>query len=337
MGSPQPKNKKLYDQVKREVYKKHPQHSAYRSGLLVREYKRRGGTYSGSKKEGKLGRWFEEDWRNQRGGVGYQKTGDVYRPTKVVTKDTPTTFSELSESEIRRARKEKQETGSVRRFKRNASRGFRLDLVELPNEFWEYRGEDGDEYLFLREDEDPNSDRSLLLSFDDYLKEYQIHYSEGADYSGHFGVERRSGDWTGSARDANRLLRAAEGMYSSWSRSLAPNRKTDDQVYKEWKKLVNMSARDLRDFANSEYGKVAGLSRAEASAQGIRSGRDSAQAILRMKAKPKSQWNDSDWAWARRQVAFIKRMRGNRGPLEKPNGEPTRKLLSLLIWGHNPL
>ena len=45
----EPTNKQLYEKVKAEIYKKHPQHSAYRSGLLVKEYKLRGGKYSGKK------------------------------------------------------------------------------------------------------------------------------------------------------------------------------------------------------------------------------------------------------------------------------------------------
>ena len=36
----EPKDKKLYEQVKKEIYAKYPQHSAYRSGLLVKEYKK---------------------------------------------------------------------------------------------------------------------------------------------------------------------------------------------------------------------------------------------------------------------------------------------------------
>ncbi len=31
-----PKNKKLYEKVKKEIYAKNPKHSAYRSGLLVK-------------------------------------------------------------------------------------------------------------------------------------------------------------------------------------------------------------------------------------------------------------------------------------------------------------
>lgn len=112
--------------------------------------------------------------------------------------------------------------------------------------------------------------------------------------------------------------------------------KTRDDLYDEWRDLVNMSSKELRQFMDSDWGHSAGLSEAEAARQGIGRGWDSAKAILRMKGKPFSKWTDTDWGWAKRQVSFIKRMRGVRGPLEKPSGEPTRKLLALLIWGHNP-
>ena len=57
-----PANKQLYEQVKKEIYEKHPKHSAYRSGLLVREYKKRGGTYIGKEnKSSGLNRWFREN------------------------------------------------------------------------------------------------------------------------------------------------------------------------------------------------------------------------------------------------------------------------------------
>lgn len=102
-----------------------------------------------------------------------------------------------------------------------------------------------------------------------------------------------------------------------------------------------MTAGELRDFLE-RWGDVAGLSRAEASAEGVRSGRDSARAILRMLpkggrsyAQAERNWTATDWKWARRQVSFIKRMRGVKGPLYK-DGEPTRKLLALLVWGHDP-
>ena len=58
-------NKKLYLEVKKEIVKKMPKSSAYRSGLIVKEYKKRGGRYKGQKKGGGLTSWFEkEKWVN---------------------------------------------------------------------------------------------------------------------------------------------------------------------------------------------------------------------------------------------------------------------------------
>jgi hypothetical protein len=113
---PQPNNKDLYEKVKKEVYKKYPKHSAYRSGLLVKKYKEEGGTYSGEKNKGTLGRWFKEEWKNQDGKTGYKKKGDVYRPTKRITKDTPKTFKELGKKKVKKAMKEKKKTGRVKKF-----------------------------------------------------------------------------------------------------------------------------------------------------------------------------------------------------------------------------
>ena len=113
----EPKNKKLYEEVKAEVYKKHPQHSAYRSGLLVKEYKRRGGEYIGKKNEEKgLGRWYREKWVNTRGETGYKNKSDIYRPSVRVNKDTTTTHKELSAKQIKEARAEKAKNGRVKKF-----------------------------------------------------------------------------------------------------------------------------------------------------------------------------------------------------------------------------
>jgi hypothetical protein len=42
------------------------------------------------------------------------------------------------------------------------------------------------------------------------------------------------------------------------------------------------------------------------------------------------------WRWANKQINFISRMSGNKGPLYDEKGRKTRKHTSLLIWGHNP-
>lgn len=120
----QPSDPQLYERVKRSIYRKHPKHSAYRSGLVVqaykRSYKKKHGSsraYRGSKPQRSgLSRWFKEKWRNQRGEVGYRYRSDVYRPTRRVTSKTPKTFSELSRNRLRSAQREKSRSGRVRRF-----------------------------------------------------------------------------------------------------------------------------------------------------------------------------------------------------------------------------
>ena len=113
-----PTDKKLYEKVKAEIYKKYSKHSAYRSGLLVKEYKSQGGNYSGKENNNSgLNTWFREKWTNTRSGTGYKYKSDVYRPTKRITKDTPSTFKELSKKEIDRARREKAKKGRVKEFK----------------------------------------------------------------------------------------------------------------------------------------------------------------------------------------------------------------------------
>jgi len=111
-----PKNKKLYEKVKAEVYRRIPKHSAYRSGQVVREYKKQGGTYIGKKPKGGLTRWFKEDWRTQDGSKTYKKKGDIFRPTKRITKETPKTMSELTKKEKMKAMKEKKLKGRVNRY-----------------------------------------------------------------------------------------------------------------------------------------------------------------------------------------------------------------------------
>ena len=120
-----PKDTKLYENIKKKVNKQITQHSAYRSGILVKEYKKAylkkyksDEAYNGKKTNKKgLARWFKEEWKNQRGEVGYKKTNDVYRPTKRVTRKTPLTFNELTKYELAKAKKNKEIKGRVYRFR----------------------------------------------------------------------------------------------------------------------------------------------------------------------------------------------------------------------------
>ena len=58
------KNQALYDKVKLyadQIYKKP---SAYKSGFIVKTYKRLGGTYSDDNKQKPLARWYNERWQD---------------------------------------------------------------------------------------------------------------------------------------------------------------------------------------------------------------------------------------------------------------------------------
>lgn len=125
--SNKPKDTKLYIYVKKKIYLKYPKHSAYRSGILVKEYKKmykkkynNEDSYIGVKENKKgLARWFKEKWKNDDGKIGYTKKNSVYRPTKRITQKTPLTFGELTKKEIINAKKEKEKKGRVKKFRIN--------------------------------------------------------------------------------------------------------------------------------------------------------------------------------------------------------------------------
>jgi len=116
--SKSPTNKKLYNRVKsiaKRKFKKWP--SAYASSWLVKEYKRLGGTYSGSRKSIKSGlsRWHAEEWinicklpkivpcgRSKLKSYNWKKNYPYCRPRRIITGKTPRSARELSKYEIKK-------------------------------------------------------------------------------------------------------------------------------------------------------------------------------------------------------------------------------------------
>ena len=82
---PTPVNQVLYDRVKKEADEIYSKPSAYKSGWIVKTYKKRGGRYEDDDKPKTLKRWFAEKW----GSIGGEYP--TYRPFKRITKDTPLT------------------------------------------------------------------------------------------------------------------------------------------------------------------------------------------------------------------------------------------------------
>lgn len=120
----------------------------------------------------------------------------------------------------------------------------------------------------------------------------------------------------------------------------------NQEVWTKWKKFVNMTVKELKDFYESEDGKTAGMKQGEADEAGIDSGRESARMLLKMIPsgttfkQAEEKWTPDMWRWAKKQNSFIGRMKGMRqrmvgNPFER-DGKKTRWLKSLLIWGHDP-
>lgn len=112
------KNPKLYLKIKtkiqNDVNKKNRRWGAYDSGRLVREYKEKGGKYSGNstKKSSNLNRWYREKWIDacvwpKKKSCGRTKTSikskvTYCRPSKVIDSNTPKTVQELTKAEIKK-------------------------------------------------------------------------------------------------------------------------------------------------------------------------------------------------------------------------------------------
>lgn len=119
---PEPVDKDLYDKIKKKITDEYKP-SAYRSGMIVKEYKKQyflkygnNNSYKGNRDKSNLKRWFDEKWVNQRNEIGYSKKGDIYRPSIRINKDTPITWNELTPKQIEEAKKEKELKGRVKRF-----------------------------------------------------------------------------------------------------------------------------------------------------------------------------------------------------------------------------
>ena len=90
-------DKELYNSVKQradEIYKKP---SAYKSGFIVKTYKKLGGRYMDDHKQKDLKRWFKEKWQD----IGHQGY-PVYRPTVRINNSTPLTVNEIDKTQLKK-------------------------------------------------------------------------------------------------------------------------------------------------------------------------------------------------------------------------------------------
>jgi hypothetical protein len=84
MATAKRSNPELWERAKSEAKSKMGgKHSARAMQLAVSIYKKRGGKYSGSKKETDLSKWTKQKWRTKSGKPSL-KTGERYLPEKAI-------------------------------------------------------------------------------------------------------------------------------------------------------------------------------------------------------------------------------------------------------------
>ena len=108
-GGATPKNKVLYEKVKKMMDEIYEKPSAYKSGAIVKKYKELGGEYIKDKKPKNLARWFKEEWKNlvevleplkRLTNVASKGEYPVVRPTQIINNKTPSTLKEVPVNEL---------------------------------------------------------------------------------------------------------------------------------------------------------------------------------------------------------------------------------------------
>jgi hypothetical protein len=129
-----PLNKELYEKAKLIADETYDKSSAYKSGFIVKTYKKMGGKYKNIDKEKDLKRWFEEGWTD----INPLKTDSsypVYRPTKRINKNTPLTVDEIDKNNLLEQSLIKQ----VIKGKKNLKPFKEIDGAGVPLAFGDYK------------------------------------------------------------------------------------------------------------------------------------------------------------------------------------------------------
>jgi len=106
--------------------------------------------------------------------------------------------------------------------------------------------------------------------------------------------------------------------------------KSHDQIWNEWKELVNIPPADLEDWLGTEQSKSVGDT-----GDGESTGHKSGRRIVRLKRKSKDELSPDDWRHMAKVVGYIKRHTSQGGPSDNVAQSDWR--YSLMNWGHDPL
>jgi hypothetical protein len=97
-----------------------------------------------------------------------------------------------------------------------------------------------------------------------------------------------------------------------------------DEVYKKYKSTVNMSASELRRWADNPCSSKASL------------GRGPIKRNLELLETEKANWTAEHVTWANRTISFVSRMKGMEQGSPVSEGCPSKRDISLKNWAYNP-
>lgn len=123
-----------------------------------------------------------------------------------------------------------------------------------------------------------------------------------------------------SRRRTSRYRGALRRRSRRRSRRVTSNRASDQQVEREFKKLVNLTPAQIRKWHKDPRSKEASLPHIRAELP----------LLARTKATPPSRWTPTMRSKARRAVAFIKR---HEAQLKNQDRYTRKRIIALLNWG----
>ena len=63
-----------------------------------------------------LNRWFKEEWETPSGKKDYEGGENTFRPTKIISRNTPKTWNEVTPTSKAKAQREKNTKGRVTEY-----------------------------------------------------------------------------------------------------------------------------------------------------------------------------------------------------------------------------
>ncbi|WPY95206.1 DUF3140 domain-containing protein [Limimaricola variabilis] len=107
--------------------------------------------------------------------------------------------------------------------------------------------------------------------------------------------------------------------------------KSHDEIWDEFRELVNMAPKEVEDFLETEESKSVG----DTGGDGESTGHKSGKRIVEIKRTNKSDLSDDQWDHMAKVVGYIKRHKAQGGP--EDDVEHSKWRYSLMNWGHDPL